>query len=154
MEDIPSLGFLVCGDVGENNKKKGGLCFLQVWSGFGGLEAMVYCPRCGTKNEEDAVYCKNCGAPLKGTRPEDYRRQRDERCEEDCGGGPGHHAWRIFWGIIIILVGLAILWEAVLKNWLASQGYRWATSIEWGWFFGAIVAILVIFLGIRILTRR
>ena len=25
---------------------------------------MTYCPKCGTKNEDDAVYCNKCGAPL------------------------------------------------------------------------------------------
>jgi len=27
---------------------------------------MVYCAKCGTKNEEDAEFCKKCGASLTG----------------------------------------------------------------------------------------
>ena len=29
---------------------------------------MVYCPKCGTKNEDDATFCKSCGASLTGSR--------------------------------------------------------------------------------------
>ncbi len=92
---------------------------------------------------------------MKGMTPEDYRRHRDERCEEDCGGGPGHHAWRVFWGVIIILVGLAIFFEVVLKEWAKTySGLSWVNSFEWGWVFGGIVALLVILLGVRILMKR
>jgi hypothetical protein len=117
---------------------------------------MVYCPRCGTKNEDDAVFCKNCGASLRGTAaPEEYRRQRDKQCEEDCGGGSGNRIWRVFWGVIIILIGLAIFFEVVLKEWAKTYpGLSWVNSVEWGWIFGGVVALLIILLGIRILTRH
>jgi hypothetical protein len=30
----------------------------------------MQCPQCGTENEEDNTYCKNCGAPLQEKNPE------------------------------------------------------------------------------------
>jgi len=115
---------------------------------------MAYCPKCGTQNEEEAVFCKNCGAPLRAT-PDDYRRQREQRCEEECGGGPGNHAWRIFWGVIIILIGVVIFFEVVLKEWAKTMpSLAWVNSTEWTWVFGGVVAIFIILLGIRVLTRH
>jgi len=29
-------------------------------------KTMAYCVKCGTKNEDDAEFCKKCGAPLTG----------------------------------------------------------------------------------------
>jgi len=117
---------------------------------------MVYCPRCGTKNEEDAAFCKNCGAPLHGTTDEyQRRRERDQRCEEDCGGGHGGHIWRVFWGIIIVLVGLAIFFEVVLKDLAKTYpDLSWVNSFNWTWLFGGVVALLIIILGLRVLTRH
>ena len=70
---------------------------------------MVYCTKCGAKNEEDAVVCVKCGASLVG-RPA-WRRER-RRPEEECFGLPhGGAIVGLVIGIIIILVGLASLYE-------------------------------------------
>jgi uncharacterized membrane protein YvbJ len=117
---------------------------------------MAYCPRCGNKNEEDAAFCKNCGAPMHGA-PDKYDRQRDrdQRCEEDCGGGPAGHGWRIFWGVIIILIGLAIFFEVVLKELAKTYpDLSWVNSFQWGWIFGGVVALVIILVGVRVITRR
>ena len=45
----------------------------------------------------------------------DYEKEWENRCEEDCAGGK-HGRPPIFWGIIVILFGLWILFEFVLKN--------------------------------------
>jgi uncharacterized membrane protein YvbJ len=68
---------------------------------------MVYCTKCGTKNEEDAEVCVKCGAPLVTQPPWRHARQRTE---EECFGLPygGAIAGTII-GIIIILVGLSLL---------------------------------------------
>ena len=66
---------------------------------------MVYCTKCGTKNEEDAAVCVKCGASLV-TRPA-WRRER-ERTEEECFGLPhGGAIVGALIGIIIIIVGLS-----------------------------------------------
>ena len=87
---------------------------------------MAYCAKCGTKNEDDATFCKNCGASLTGAKP-DYARDRDKRCEEECAGGKGGRGWMMFWGVIIILIGLAILFEFVLKD----MAKTYPTQLSW-----------------------
>lgn len=69
---------------------------------------MVVCPKCGTKNEEDAKYCAQCGVNLEtGTYPSRrYKRRR----EEECFGIPrGGTIVGLAIGIIIILWGLILL---------------------------------------------
>lgn len=69
---------------------------------------MVYCTKCGTKNEEDAMVCVKCGASLV-TRPA-WRRERWRPVEEECFGIPhGGAIVGLVIGIIIILVGLSSL---------------------------------------------
>jgi len=64
---------------------------------------MVYCSKCGTKNEEDAVVCVKCGASLV-TRPA-WRRERGRR-EKECFGLPhGGAIAGIVFGAIIIIAG-------------------------------------------------
>lgn len=69
---------------------------------------MVYCTKCGTKNEEDALVCVKCGASLV-TRPAWGReRRRREKEEQECFGLPhGGAIVGLIIGIIIILVGLS-----------------------------------------------
>jgi len=68
---------------------------------------MVYCTKCGTKNEEDAAVCVKCGASLVAYPP--WRRARP-RPEEECFGLPhGGAIAGLVIGIIIILVGLSSL---------------------------------------------
>jgi len=69
---------------------------------------MVYCTKCGTKNEEDAAVCVKCGASLAAYPP--WRRARRPRPEEECFGLPhGGAIAGLVIGIIIILVGLSSL---------------------------------------------
>ena len=64
---------------------------------------MVYCSKCGTKNEEDAAVCVKCGASL-GARPA-WRRERRRR-EKECFGLPhGGAIAGIVFGAIIIIAG-------------------------------------------------
>ena len=71
---------------------------------------MVYCTKCGTKNEEDATVCVKCGASLV-TRPAWRReRRRREKEEEECFGLPhGGAIVGVIIGIIIIIVGLSFV---------------------------------------------
>lgn len=116
---------------------------------------MTYCPKCGTKNEDDAEYCKKCGAPLDITK-KGYEKNMDKRCEEECAGGKGGRGWAIFWGVIIILVGLFIIFEVILKG--LSKSYPdllgWVNSVEFGWIFAGVIAIFIILFGLRILSKR
>jgi len=76
---------------------------------------MVVCPKCGTKNEEDAKYCGQCGANLEtGAYPS--RRYKHKR-EEECFGIPkGGTIVGLAIGVIIILWGLTMLipeWKGI-----------------------------------------
>lgn len=71
---------------------------------------MTYCTKCGTKNEDDANNCVNCGAALyagESTGMEQRREWREKRKEDECFGLPrGGTIFALFIGLIIILVGL------------------------------------------------
>ena len=76
---------------------------------------MVYCTKCGTKNEEDAVVCVKCGASLVA-RPA-WRRER-RRPEEECFGLPhGGIIAALVIGIIIILAGISSLPGIEIEWW-------------------------------------
>jgi len=67
------------------------------------LNSMVYCQKCGAKNEDIAERCVQCGVSLYVT---GTHRSRKE--EEMCFGGRG--PWgSVVGGIVIILIGLAFL---------------------------------------------
>ena len=80
---------------------------------------MVYCTKCGTKNEENATMCAKCGASLAATPAWRSERRRQEKEEQECFGGRrgkeeqecfglphgGAIAGLIF-GTIIVILGL------------------------------------------------
>ena len=119
---------------------------------------MTYCPKCGTKNDDDAIFCKNCGTSFSSQKPTaEYGPHRDQRCEDECAGGKGGRGWAMFWGVIIILIGLAILFEVVFKN-MANTGHypwlNWVNTFEWGWVFAGVVALFIIIFGLRVISRH
>jgi len=78
---------------------------------------MVYCDRCGAKNEEDAVFCSKCGSELKegGHRHhKGHYKQRDE-----CFGLPhgGLIAGLIF-GSLLIIFGLSSIFGWTIWNYI------------------------------------
>jgi UDP-N-acetylmuramyl pentapeptide phosphotransferase/UDP-N-acetylglucosamine-1-phosphate transferase len=72
---------------------------------------LVYCSKCGTKNEEGAEFCVKCGASLTAPsawRSERGRREKGEKQEQQCFGLPhGGAIVGIIIGIIVILVGIS-----------------------------------------------
>ena len=60
---------------------------------------MVYCQKCGTKNDDDAEFCKKCAASLKGT-AKDLKKEHDDKCEEDCAVGKHSPYAKLFWGAL------------------------------------------------------
>jgi len=85
----------------------------------GGL--MVYCWKCGAENDDKAVNCGSCGAPLyPSTRREHRRRYEDELC---FGPSRGFSLIGVFFGILIILAGVISLLEGVV--WWASWRRLW-----------------------------
>ena len=101
---------------------------------------MVYCTKCGKKNENDAEFCVDCGAALFSEKNEQKRDFKEGRKEDECFGLPrGGTIFGLFIGIIIIIVGL-------------SQIFGW--NIDFGPFAIIIVGLLVTAGGIYGLMRK
>ena len=82
---------------------------------------MVYCIKCGTKNEKDAVTCVNCKEPLSSNQT--VRRER-RRKENECFGLPnGGSIVGLVIGLIIILWGVTSVLDIPLGS------YLWAIII-------------------------
>jgi len=101
----------------------------------------MYCPNCGTKNQEDAHYCKECGATIK--KPIDTEeKQWQNSCERECT-----HASKpvvsLFWGILIIIIGLWIIFTILSL-----------TVFIFFAIFPVLITIFVIIVLFRILTNR
>ena len=76
---------------------------------------MVYCTKCGTQNEEDAVICVKCKEPL-GNHPPVRRERR--RKENECFGLPhGGAIGGLVIGLIIILWGVTSVLEIDFPLW-------------------------------------
>lgn len=105
---------------------------------------MVVCPKCGTKNEEDAKYCAQCGANLEtGAYPS--RRYKHKR-EEECFGIPrGGTVVGLAIGVIIILWGFI---------WLLQQVDVLPRTLEIGPFAAIIFGILILVGALYGLSRR
>ncbi len=117
----------------------------------------MYCTRCGTKNEDDAVFCKKCGNNLQGTTtgpgaqpgPPPRSREEDE-CERDCHGSDRQNA--AWWGIIVIIIGAWVIWEFALKD--AVDAPDWLTDDFFCTVIWIMVGIAIVAAGIRMLARR
>jgi tetrahydromethanopterin S-methyltransferase subunit E len=68
---------------------------------------MVYCTKCGTKNEDDAVVCVNCKEPLGSHRT--VRRERQRRESGFFGLPYGGSIVGLIIGLVIILWGVSSL---------------------------------------------
>lgn len=115
---------------------------------------MAYCSKCGAKNEDDAQFCKKCGASL-SAKTQKREDEWDKKCEEDCSGG--HRGWGIFWGLVIILIGLWIIFELVLKELAKSiPELSWINDYSFQpiWIIFAAVGVLIIIAGLRIILKN
>lgn len=114
---------------------------------------MAYCAKCGKKNDDDAEYCSKCGASLSEITK--VPKKKDDRCEEECAIGEKSSIAKYFWGAIIVLLGLWIIFEFFLRRienppeWLA-----WVNDFSFWWVFGIIVALVFIITGIRIISKK
>ena len=97
---------------------------------------MVYCTKCGTKNEDAAEICVKCGAKLFMSREKTWEKRIEEGAEEfgkraeawgesfgksvedECFGLPqGGTIFAIIFGIIIIVVGISIAAGITIEFW-------------------------------------
>lgn len=79
------------------------------------VNKMVYCTKCGTKNEEDATICVKCKEPLGSYQT--VRRER-RRKENECFGLPhGGAIAGLVIGLIIILWGVSSVLDIHIDVW-------------------------------------
>jgi len=121
---------------------------------------MVYCTKCGAKNEEGVEYCVKCGTNLWvsrekrferrakewgedfGRRAEEWGEQFGRRAEKECFGLPhGGAIVGLIIGVIIILLGVSFVLEIDIWN------YLWALII-------VVVGILIVAGAVYSLSRR
>jgi len=78
---------------------------------------LVYCTKCGFKNEDDAETCAKCGAPLQIPRRE-RRTRSDDECfgfrerdwEGECFGlRHGGSVLGLIFGLMIVVVGIGVI---------------------------------------------
>ena len=70
---------------------------------------MVYCPKCGTMNDDSAEFCVKCGASLR-TGTYESRRYERRRAESECFGLPhGGAIVGLVIGVIVLLWGFFAL---------------------------------------------
>ncbi len=95
---------------------------------------MVYCSKCGTKNEDDTTFCVSCGANLTAR-----RERRSDEYENMCfGGRGGSPIWGMIFGVIILLFGV---------SWLLEQVYD--IDIEFWPLVVVLIGLLIIVGAIR-----
>jgi ribosomal protein L40E len=92
------------------------------------VKKMVYCTKCGTKNEDDAVVCVKCKEPL--VSHQTARRERRQK-ENECFGLPhGGSIGGLVLGLIIVL------WGVTAALGIDFGDYLWAFIII---IFGALM---------------
>lgn len=113
---------------------------------------MAYCSKCGNKNDDDAKFCGKCGVTLDMS-TKDRKKNHDDRCEEECAVGKHSPYAPIFWGAIVIIIGLWIVFNIVIgEEKLVEYGLGWLPDF---WvIIGIIIAIAFIITGIRIMTKK
>lgn len=81
---------------------------------------MVYCPKCGTKNEDAAEFCVSCGASLQ-TGTVASRRYERRKAEQQCFGLPhGGAIVGIVIGSLVLLYGVYMLLRQ--SGWIPQTG--------------------------------
>jgi uncharacterized membrane protein YvbJ len=95
---------------------------------------MIYCQKCGAKNEDTADKCVQCGESLYLTRP-----QRSRREEEMCFGRRGPLG-SVFGGIVLILIGFAFLAQQMYRIPWERMGFVFLIVIGLAIIIGAIVS--------------
>ncbi|MCW4054571.1 MAG: zinc-ribbon domain-containing protein [Candidatus Bathyarchaeota archaeon] len=96
---------------------------------------MVYCPKCGTQNDDSAEFCVKCGASMQTGTIFSRRRER-RRAEQECFGLPhGGAIAGIVFGIIILIWGITML--------LQQTGII-AATIEFWYVIIIIIGILIV----------
>ena len=96
---------------------------------------MVYCPKCGTQNDDAAEFCVKCGASLQTGTVASRRRER-RKAEQECFGLPhGGAIAAIVFGALILFWGISMM--------LQQTGII-AETFEFWYIFVVIIGILLV----------
>ena len=96
-------------------------------------EKMVYCPKCGLKNQEDATFCASCGASVFVT-----REKRPSEYEDMCFGRRDNSFMGIFFGAIILIFGFTLLMQQM-----------YGVKVEFWSLFLVLLGVVIIVSGFR-----
>jgi uncharacterized membrane protein YvbJ len=114
---------------------------------------MTYCQKCGKKNDDDAEFCNKCGTSLKGTIA-DRKKEHNDQCDEECAIGKKSPTSKYFWGAIVIIIGLWVIFEFGLRRIQnPPQWLSWVNDFNFWWVFAILVAIVFIVTGLRIMSK-
>ena len=120
----------------------------------------MYCTKCGKQNDDDAAFCKHCGAPLMGVPPQGAAGQEWERrgrraqneCDNECQRGNRGYSW--IWGVIVIFIGLWVIVNWALPN-IDMPGMRdMMSGFDFWWVIPLLIGLLIISIGARMIMRR
>jgi len=116
---------------------------------------MAYCPKCGSKVEEDMSFCPKCGAPLNvekvagataETRPTYYRDEKtEEKSEKHEKQEKSEKHEKHEYGFMGPLIGGLILLFIGAALYLSATGYN--VAVLWALFF-VLIGVLIIVGGI------
>jgi uncharacterized membrane protein YvbJ len=96
---------------------------------------VVYCPKCGTKNEDAAEFCVKCGASLQ-TGTVASRRYERRKAEQECFGLPhGGAIAGIVLGALILIWGITML--------LQQTGYI-SQTIDFWYIIIIVIGVLIV----------
>ena len=113
---------------------------------------MVYCTKCGSKNEDDAKVCASCGQSLSAAEPRTRGRHHDEcfgprrerDMEQECFGLPrGGAVFTILIGLAVVVIGVA---------YFVGQYYGWDVDV-WKSFGPAMIIVIGILIVVGALYR-
>ena len=122
---------------------------------------MPFCPRCGTENEPETLFCKNCGYSTTGERPryrswareekfekqEKEEKQEKQEKEEKQEKQEASALGQLVFGLIVICVG--IMFYITVNNIVPARR-------AWPYFaiiVGLVVIVLTVF-GSRVALKR
>jgi uncharacterized membrane protein YvbJ len=125
------------------------------------VNEMSYCPKCGSKVDEEMTFCPKCGAPLKAekavaeAKPVAYRRDEKAEKTEKHEKGEKHEKREygfigpLVGGLILLFVGLTFYLELTVHD-------ENLMRIAWAFFFviiGIIIIVAAVY-GVIIAGRR
>ena len=121
---------------------------------------MPFCPRCGTENEPETLFCKNCGSSMTGERRryrswergEKYEKQekqekqeKEEKHEKQEASALG----QLVFGLIVICVGIMFYITVNTQYNVFNRAFWSYIAI-----IGGVAVILLALFGSRIARKR